>query len=212
MATLFECPQYLEQTSGRASGDFLVALQPLVSYFPIQWRQSHSKSVLWRHVCKTGRFVQLLLRLFCGSKRVYEYKGSEHGWEFQERGLWGNLGSIPGIEPRSKRDIWEGESVLSLFITMATVRHKAVISGQARQFGVVSIKTTWVGLVSQLHQPILRKGSGDQFQLRQEHRWLEPMEGYKLGLVAFSNYLFHCIAQVNPVTWVSVVRILWLRP
>lgn len=111
MATLFECPQYLEQTSGRASGDFLVALQPLVSYFPIRWWQSHSKSVLWRHVCKTGGFVQLLLRLFYGSKRVYEYKGTEHGWEFQERGLWGNLGWIPVTEPRSKRDIWDGESI-----------------------------------------------------------------------------------------------------
>lgn len=65
-----------------------------------------------------------------------------------------------------------------------------------------------LGLASQLHQPILRKGSGDQSQLRQEHRRLEAGEGYKLGLVAFSNYLFHCIAQGNPVTWVSVVRIL----
>lgn len=168
----------------------------------------------WRHVSKTGGFIQLLLRLFCGSKRVYESKGTKRGWEFQGRGSCGNLGSIPGIEPRSKRDIGEGESILSLFIMMTTMRHSAVISGQARQFGVVPVKATWVslGLVSQLHQPILRKGSGDQSQLRQEHRRLEAVEGCKLGLVAFSNYLFHCIAQGNPVTWVSVVRILWLRP
>lgn len=85
--------------------------------------------------------------------------------------MW-ELGQYLGIEPRSKRDTREGESILSLFIMMITVKHKAVISGQVRQFGVVPVKDTWVrlGLLSQLHQPILRKGSGDQSQLRQEHR------------------------------------------
>lgn len=61
---------------------------------------------------------------------------------FKERGSCGNLGSIPGIEPRSKRDIGEGESILSLFIMMTTMRHSAFISGQARQFGVVPVKAT----------------------------------------------------------------------
>lgn len=58
------------------------------------------------------------------------------------KGLCGNLRSIPRIEPRSKRDIWEGESVLSLFIMMATMRHNAVMSGQARQVGVVPVRAT----------------------------------------------------------------------
>lgn len=44
-----------------------------------------------------------------------------------------------------------------------------------------------LGLVGILHQPSLTRGNGDQLHLSEEHRRLEPVEVYKLGLVTVHN-------------------------
>lgn len=131
------------------------------------------------HVWKSEGFFQLLSRLFYEEQKSVNPKVLRVVESIKKGGFGGNLGRNPGMEPGYKRDIWEGESVLFLFIMRLKMRHKAIIWSLVGQQGVVPVKATTMrlGLLSQLHQPNLRKGNGNQSHLRRRAQETGPGGG-----------------------------------